>query len=281
MKNICILWIPNAAFYHIVKSLYKSLQAIGIKVSIQMVGQNGRGYVSNPLLMYLPIPLVNFTVLPKRYIAYQIEQMNSNWFTESYKKALRNSSILWNFFDLSAAPDYIRQHRRLAYMPFAIALPKTIPAAPETIDILFVGTLNERRRQILGLIRTETKLTVLETTNLSREEHEHKLRHCKIYLNIHYYDGPPGSVLESARVTYALSRGKTVVSEKSFLDCENKNFQSLVLFGSTAAELAELCLLYCTDDAKRSEWTSSLAQRYDQTHSLSRYVERNRRSLFV
>lgn len=82
------------------------------------------------------------------------------------------------------------------------------------IDVLFVGSINRRRFEILNALTKANVALEIRATNQPAfgDELAALLRASKIVLNVHYYE--PG-VFESFRVVPALQAGAVVVSEPS------------------------------------------------------------------
>jgi hypothetical protein len=85
------------------------------------------------------------------------------------------------------------------------------PVPEQDIDVLFYGTVNERRGTILrGLEAAGLKVTVIcGTFGPARDA---VIARAKIVLNIHSYDT---KIFEIVRVSYLLANAKAVVSESS------------------------------------------------------------------
>jgi len=278
VKKIIMVWFGDAAFTKIVRSMYNALVANNIQVKVLLILKNAKPRW-NPRRMYLPIPLVRFSVLPMHYIAYQIEQPNSKWFSPAYVKAFARADIVWNFYALQHAPDFVKNHRRAAHFPFCIEPPKRSININPNIDVCFVGTMNDRRRTFFTAIRNKN-LNLIAATQLTTAEHETLLLRSKIYLNIHYYDGPPGSVLESARITYAISRNRFVVSEPSFIDAENTDYGRYVAFGSTPEDIALLCEKFAKlEEENRTKWVANNSVVHYAHHSIRNWVRDHRAEL--
>jgi hypothetical protein len=88
----------------------------------------------------------------------------------------------------------------------------SIPLEDRPIDLLFFGSLNERRRAWLERIQaTGRKVTMLEAP-LYGPERDQFIMQSKAVLNTHFYES---SRFEQARVSHCLSLGTPVISERT------------------------------------------------------------------
>ena len=101
-----------------------------------------------------------------------------------------------------------------------------IPERPQDIDVLFYGSLNGRRRKVLNQLSDQgAKVKVLQ--GLYGPQRDVWIARSKIVLNIHYYEA---KVLEIVRLSYLLSNGRFVISEKGKdADLETPFAQGMVL----------------------------------------------------
>lgn len=156
-----------------------------------------------------------FKKLPKKFIAFQLEQRTSNWFTPSYFELLKNASFVFEFSENNLV--FLQEHgvlfSKLFYLPITptdLSIPIENPHSSIQFDIVFYGCLNERRRKILSELSKQFSVLIIEDsfgqslyTELSR---------AKIIVNIHYYEG---AQLETTRLVEAISLGFNVVSERT------------------------------------------------------------------
>lgn len=85
----------------------------------------------------------------------------------------------------------------------------------EDIDVLFYGSMNERRRIVLKQL-IESGLNVeIRVNDTYGEDLDYLIARAKVILNVHYYEA---KVFEIVRVGYALANKKAVVSEESVDD---------------------------------------------------------------
>jgi hypothetical protein len=151
-----------------------------------------------------------WTEHPEHVILYETENLISaaGWRQASEqvrRRAPRNE--WWNY---SAANSAVFGDTP---KPLRIPLGQTAAhAGAKDVDVLFVGSMNERRRSILtGLMRAGAKVFVAPMGTFGPDLAQLEAR-ARVVLNVHYYS--PG-IFESFRVVPAAARGARVVSEFS------------------------------------------------------------------
>jgi tetratricopeptide (TPR) repeat protein len=112
-----------------------------------------------------------------------------------------------------------------------------IPALDEDIDVLFYGSVNQRRHQILESLRSEG-VNVAEIFGLYGPERDAYIARSKIVLNMHFY---PAKVFEIVRVSYLLANRRFVISERGCDPVEESAFAPGIVF-SDYDHLVETCL---------------------------------------
>ncbi|GHU31235.1 hypothetical protein AGMMS50256_19400 [Betaproteobacteria bacterium] len=150
--------------------------------------------------------------LPDESILYNSEQIDdgSTWISGPYMELLRRCTV-WDYSEANIALLRQRGVQRIRYVPIGYVPQLTrIPASvPQDIDVLFYGSINERRKNILeGLIARGLRIEFL--AGVYREERDRLIARAKVVLNMHYYDA---CVFEIVRVSYLLSNEKAVVAE--------------------------------------------------------------------
>jgi hypothetical protein len=253
MITIWIVSPPNYphshAFNEVALALYSAFRGLGYETSIVRDASDLAELtivLGCNLLPHVRIPATN------RLILFNLEQitLGSPWLTNEYLALLRKHAV-WDYSERNIA-----QLARLGiaaircgigYMP---ELTK-IARVEETIDVLFIGSINERRANILNQIaklgaHVETRFNVYGTV---RDEF---IARSKLVLNVHFYES---RVLEIVRVSYLLANRKCVVSEAGSdpsIEVPLKDGIALVPY----EHLADTCILLLRDSDKRR----SLAQ---------------------
>ena len=150
------------------------------------------------------------------------------------------TAVTWTDYlddnETCANPDGPGRYVPIGYMPQMTRIPKP---DVQDIDVLFYGSVNYRRSNILGKL-SDTGLTVkwlpIGTYGAERDEW---IARSKVVLNVHFYT--PG-VMEIVRLSYLWANRKCVVTE-----CTADTA------GSHYDELVDACVEFVKDDAMRAE----------------------------
>jgi hypothetical protein len=153
----------------------------------------------------------------KRVIIYQLEQLakGRRWWNPNAEKILRGADEVWDYSLENIK--FLKEHGIEAkHVPllFSEAVRHDIGEVDKEYDILFYGSLNERRKGFIEVLSKKYKVKVLsgDDSKFGKELIDIAKR-SKIVLNIHYYEGD--IVQEQARIFELLNNGVYVVSEKS------------------------------------------------------------------
>jgi hypothetical protein len=144
--------------------------------------------------------------VPDHCIVYNTEALSADWCTHAYWKALHKHGItVWDY----ALPNLTFSKARfvpVGYMPQLTRIPK---ADPQDIDVLFYGSMNKRRADVLGELR-QRGLHVEALFGIYGAQRDAYIARSKVVLNMHYYEDAP---FEIVRVSYLWANRKCVVSE--------------------------------------------------------------------
>jgi GT2 family glycosyltransferase/2-polyprenyl-3-methyl-5-hydroxy-6-metoxy-1,4-benzoquinol methylase/glycosyltransferase involved in cell wall biosynthesis len=153
--------------------------------------------------------------LPPQCILYNLEQMDErNRPFQDRLVRLSGRCEIWDYsrrnIDIlhrSGFPGSI-QHVPIGTMPELTR----IPVAPDQdIDVLFYGSINERRHRILQALK-DAGLRVHTAFGVYGGERDALIARAKVVLNLHYYET---SILEMVRLSYLWANRKAVVTECS------------------------------------------------------------------
>jgi len=168
----------------------------------------------------------SLTVLkPNTYFIYQTEQLNTK---ERANKFHNNKSMFTLFNNAYQIFDYSKDNMILypekynkppMFLPFISANNADANATTnattnnKTIDILFYGSLNQRRYIIIEVLRQLLpQLNIVVEEQLFGKELQEKIKQSKIVLNIHNYEH---ATLEIARIMEAMTYDVHIISEKT------------------------------------------------------------------
>jgi SAM-dependent methyltransferase len=188
------------------------------------------------------------SMVPAGSILYNLEQLGGPTLPKHFYElgmrhqvwdySLRNLET-WNVLRCGLTP----LHVPLGYVP---ELRRIKTSQVQDIDVLFYGSLNDRRSRILKSLK-DSGATVHTAFGVYGKERDELIARSKIVLNIHFYDA---KIFEIVRVSYLLANSKAVVSEccdGTEIDADLADSLMLVPYGS----LVEGCQSLLRDDEKR------------------------------
>lgn len=239
-------YIHSQAFDEVALAFNAAFRALGLECEI--VREPSRlGDVSivlgANLLHAVPVPA------GKRLILFNLEQITpgSPWLTDAYLALLRRYPV-WDYSEGNIA-ELARMgikatHCGIGYVP---ELTRIAPAA-EDIDVLFVGSVNDRRLTVLKQLASQG-VNVEARFNVYGGERDAFLARSKIMLNVHFYES---RLFEIVRVSYLLANHKCVVSETGADRGIEQQFEPGIAF-APYEKLAETCVKLLRNDAARRE----------------------------
>lgn len=263
MSEISISIVRPKGYQHVdcfvplVSSLANAFESVGYKVNVlyNVYTSEHTSVVVGAHLLENPLELVDL----KKAIIYNFEQISpeSHWITKNYFKAL-STIPYWDYSSVNIKNALAVNNRIQAHhVPFAYAAPLDYTYAardcfrvvPKDIDVLFFGSMNERRAKIIDQLR-DMGLKVQSVFGVYGSELSVLIHRAKVVLNMHYYES---SIFEAVRVIPLLATRVAVVSEKSVDDEDYKYLGAP--FGiqiTDYANLADCCRLLVQNDEARS-----------------------------
>jgi hypothetical protein len=263
-RQYCI-WIvtpPGYAhsrcFEEVALSLHEAFAALGMDAPIVTDAADIKGTA-----ITLGPHLLERVPYPQNLVLYNLEQVyqNPRLMTPSYVELLKRFPV-WDYSArniTSMAQSGLRASLcGIGYVPGLTR----IPAAPvRDIDVLFIGSMNERRGQVLEQIAAQGAIVHVAFDSYGAER-DALIARAKIVLNVHFYQA---KLFEIVRVSYLLANRACVVSETG-LDSELESpFLGGVAFAGYG-ELAQACLRLLGVDGARER----IAQKgFEQMRALS------------
>ena len=113
-----------------------------------------------------------------------------------------------------------------AYAPY-LALDEITPLEERPIDILFFGSINDRRQRMLQEIQAAGCGVGVMQFGLYGPERDHDIRRAKAVFNCHFYDS---ARFEQARVFQCLSLGTPVICERTDTTLPPPQFEDSVFW---------------------------------------------------
>lgn len=148
--------------------------------------------------------------LPKSSVIFNAENLRSGFFTSDYIQLLRRFPV-WDFSESNAADLASVISRPVHYlrMYYVEGLTRLNDATEHDIDVLFYGSFNARRSQILDDLRARG-LIVKAVFGVFGAQLDELIARSKVVVNIHFYDN---GRLEMIRLFDLFANGRAVVSE--------------------------------------------------------------------
>lgn len=236
----------SGAFLEVAESLAFALAALGQDAVLAPEPVEGRRSIvlGSNLLPSHPLPLEPGAIL------YNLEQIEpgSAWLGPDLLRLFASHPV-WDYSARNAAryeglglpaPRVVP----IGVVPELVRIP---PSPAEDIDVLFYGSVNERRQRVLAAL-SERGLRVEKVFGLYGAERDRLVARSRVVLNLHYYEA---KVFEVVRVSYLLANRRCVVSERGSDPAEEREFERGVAFAAYR-DLVETCARLCADPAARA-----------------------------
>lgn len=213
--NICILqpegYIHSGAFYELGDLLYFSLRELGH--SVQLRKNHVEPSAINIIIGIHLFDPMYIKDIPKNTIILNTEQLssvNSSW-NKGIIKWFSSGFELWDYSDRNV--EYLKKFGIKKVKKFNIGYQHqlqrlTLDKNPE-VDVLFYGSLNQRRSMVLEELQQHgVRTKVLH--GVYGYERDKWIEKSKLVLNHHFY---ASQIFEVVRVFYLLSNAVAVVGE--------------------------------------------------------------------
>jgi hypothetical protein len=204
--------------------------------------------------MWYPYEVYRQNFPGKRIIVYQTEQLfgthGRNNFVDvpSIVESLRGYPEVWDYDELNVHfLSYFDVVVKKVLPPLYTKSLRRIETVPEpSIDVLFYGTMNPRRANLIDAIQRKfyAKNTFV-WSYCKIQDIDRYIADAKVVLNLHAFE--PWNRQEQVRMFYPVINGKTVVSEPS----QENRMQGLII-EVKPEELGQRLLEICTTDTWRT-----------------------------
>ena len=202
-------YLHTEAFREIAETLQYGLAGLGHTARIQENAVDSSA--TNVILGAHLLSAEQMCSLPPGSIIYNLEQLEGAQLKPEYYD-LATSHRIWDY-DVKNLDTWRTRNCRYnpVHVPIGyVAELSRIPVAqPQDIDVLFYGSLNERRNSILNRL-SDAGLEVQVAFGVYGRQRDDLIARSKIVLNIHYYES---KIFEIVRVSYLLANSKAVVTE--------------------------------------------------------------------
>jgi hypothetical protein len=244
-------YVHSEAFAETAETVHAGLRALGHEAVLtrSLAVPAGR----KPIIFGANL-LATFKVEPPPHsILYNLEQVQvgSDWLTPAMLDLFRRFEV-WDYSERNADQLVAMGVPRPQVVPISYTASLTrIPRGPEDLDVLFYGSLNERRRAVLdGLRAAGVKVeTLYGVFGAARDA---VIARSKLVLNVHFYEA---KVFEAVRVSYLLANRRAVVSETCADPAEEAPFAEALAF-APFDRLVATCQHLLADDAAREALAS-------------------------
>jgi len=204
-------YIHSSCFVEVAETLQYALRSLGHKSAILENVVDPQ--VTNIILGAHLLTLEDIKALPSGSIIYNLEQLDSDHLSGAYY----NLATRYQVWDYSLLNIEKWKERDCAFTPLLVEVGyvhelRRIPRhQTQDIDVLFYGSVNDHRAEILKKLR-EAGVKVHSVFGVYGEERDALIARSKIILNLHYYKT---NLFEIVRVSYLLTNSKAVVTEVS------------------------------------------------------------------
>jgi len=149
--------------------------------------------------------------------------------SEEYLKLLKTSGVV--DYDLANVGAYGADPADVPLIPFRHApylekaAAEAAPLEQRPIDLLFFGSMNERRKRMIERIEASGATVSVFDKPIYADERDHYIRQAKAVLNCHFYES---ATFEQVRAFHCLSLGTPLISERSPLTRPDAAFEQAV-----------------------------------------------------
>lgn len=217
------------------------------------------------------LPGFPLDLIPPGAVLFNLEQVSNDspWLTSDYLTLARQNTF-WDYSPVNkrAWLKFGVNTDAICEVGYVEELNRIKPQTHRDIDVLFVGSLNRRRKRILEHLRSEG-VAVHWLFNVYGEERDEIIARAKVLLNFHQHDT---QIFEIVRVSYLLANRCCVVSETGAdIDAE-RHFSKGIEF-RCYDDLVGTCLTLLGNEKKQEELRQrgyEAIAKFDQTKLLQR-----------
>lgn len=205
-------------------------------------------------------------------IFFNLEQLGQGGaaVNPQYVQLLRHAAVV--DYDVDNVGAYASDAADIPIVPFHyapyLAGQATLPLEQRPIDLLFFGSMNERRKRWIERIEAAGVQVAMFDHALYGDERDHYIQQAKAVLNCHFYEA---SRFEQVRVSHCLSLGTPVISERAAQTRPDAVFEQAV----TWLDEGEVETFFKNSFARPSYFQQARAQldRFSQTDPVEAYAD--------
>lgn len=209
--NVCLLQPPG--YIHAL-ALLEAAQYIAAKareVGYPAGVSKNRVYASGLNIVFgAHINPKDRSALSNNVVIFNTEQLpeKSAWTNADYMRVLHDHYV-WDYSPVNLA-NIKHNRKQLVSFHHAPALNRIRTAKEPEYDLIFYGSMNDRRKKILENLSIGRNLKILNIFGLYGPERDELLINARALLNLHFYDS---QIFQQIRAFYALSNGIPMISE--------------------------------------------------------------------
>ncbi|MGH9498665.1 MAG: class I SAM-dependent methyltransferase [Terriglobales bacterium] len=239
-------YLHSEALRDVAETLQFGLRSLGQEAEFAENAISARA--TNILLNAHLLPAADAAIIPAGSIIYNLEPVGgANLPVPYYEMALRHqiwdSSLRnlekWRTLNPLRPPVYMP----LGYVPETT---RVQPAPVQDIDVLFYGSVNERRMRILNAL-SDAGATVQVAFGVYGKDRDQLIARSKVVLDVHFFDN---KAFNAPRIAYLLANSKAVVAERSS-EIELEREASGAFVALPYDSLVQGCLALLRNDVER------------------------------
>ncbi len=241
-------YVHTAAFDELIAGFAAAFSALGTQVDTAvnqaLSAEEGVNFVFGAHLVAPNFPL------PVNTVIVNLEQMRAGHFAQPhYVELLKHHPVIdyaaRNVARIAELTGHNQVHQfRIGYMP---ALTRIAASPQQDIDVLFYGSINDRRKKILDALSAAGLAVAVAPFGEYGAARDARIARSKVVLNIHFYDD---RIHELVRTSYLLANRKCVVSECEE-DTEIDDDIRAALVAVPYDRLVETCVALVRDESRR------------------------------
>jgi hypothetical protein len=199
-----------------------------------------------------------------RYIPYQLEQLHERQgvYSENVRLLLENAFAVWEYAEENAAFLKEKEFEPQLLVPgYHRALKVLRSDADKQYDVLFYGSLNERRRRVLQALQA-AGVRVQALFGVYGERRNRAIEQAVIVLNVHHY---AMQIFESVRVSFLLNNAAFVLSEQS----ESLPYEDTGIVACAYEEIPQKCRALLDQKECLAPRGEEMCARYRESHPMT------------
>ena len=251
--NICLIkpdqYIHSLAFIELAELLLYSLQELGFEVQIQFNELDNNA--CNILIGCHLLDTALIKSVPKSSIIINTEQIYAdftNWNLPIMEWVKHFET--WDYSERNIIKFHELGLQRIKHLKigFQKELARIPQSSVQDIDVLFYGTMNERRSTVVNLLKA-AGLKVHTAFGIYGPERDQLISRSKIVLNNHFYHS---HIFEIIRVFYLMTNSVAVVGEVNPSTSIDPIYLNGI-YGVPYLDLHKACLELLEDSARRTK----------------------------